>query len=476
MLRKIASSTVDITAGLVSGGIILYALAKNPVVYKGLNEATRFVGVNPSAYKQLETVKNVNGVQVDSFVGNYRGYEKLQRAIQETKINVNELDLNNNKTLFDNKEEIQQLILKLKELDENKYKGEIKLLNEINVTSQLIWGTNGPHPYNTIQGSRPNCQIMGAIQGQFLTPENIQNIKSKIRVANFNSQKEDFRIDTIVNLNGRTVYVPFETLAKWMSLAEGSSDSYDGSLSTGILTYAIEKGVENYITPPSPFPSAPPTIVSEKNYCHVFTTALSDDDLIAVLSKAPGTPTYIGTYGPGSSSLQEHLINRIKTIPSLVFKNNAVKEKVKSGTEKDLYSHQEERYFIENVKSQVRDIEEGRAFYSAPIARVKSSEDKVLSEHVYTVKEVKKVNDKHIITIIDSHNTEYDLTIEELRKHSAVVIGLSENFPVMGEEGLEAALLALIALVLLTKASNGLNRIILPRENVESKEIEIVSF
>ncbi len=467
MLRKIASSTVDITAGLVSGGIILYALAKNPVIHKGLNETTRFVGVNPSAHKQLETTKDIDGVQVDSFIGNYRGYEKLQKAIQNTKINVNELDLNDNKILFDNKEEIKQLISKLKELDENKYKSEIKLLNEINITSQLIWGTNGPHPYNTIQGSRPNCQIMGAIQGQYLTPENIQNIKGKIQVANFNSQKEDFRIDTIVNLNGRTVYIPFEILAKWMSLKEGSSDSYDGSLSTGILTYAIEKGVENYITPPSPFPSAPPTIVTEKNYCHVFTTALSDDDLISVLSKAPETPVYIGTYGPGASSLQEHLVNRIKALPSLVFKNNAVEEKVKSETEKDLYSPQQERYFIESVKSQVRDIELGRAFDSAPTVRVKSPEDKVLSEHVYTVKEVKKVNDKHIITIIDSHDTEYDLTIEELRKHSAVVIGLSENFPIMGEEGLEAALLALVAFLLVSAGSKSLNKIILPEQKVE---------
>ncbi len=472
--RKILNGVLGFTGAAVSAGVLSYAVFKIPFTYKSLNEFIRLTGSHPIPQMQKELVENIDGVPVDSFVGNYRGYENVQKAIQDSKIKVSDLDFNKNKILFDNKEEIAQLIVRLKELDENKYKNEIKLLNEINTTSQLIWGVSGPHPYNTIQGTRPNCQIMGAIQGQFLTEENVQNLKGKIQVTNFKSQGKDSRIDFRVNLNGQVVQVSFEDLVKWMSdNNESPSRSRDGALSVPVLTYAIEKSVGRYIPPPSPYPSAPPTIISGQNYCHIFTTLLSDEDLIEVLSKAPKTPVFLGTLQEDSKGLPEQIINKIRerfSNPDIKADDN---ENCEFKNKDDNFSLLQADFFVNDFKNQVKGIQSGTLIDTSQTVRYKSPNSRILGNHIYTVKDIKKINGEYITTIIDSHGTECDIKLDELRKRADIVISLSENIPNIGKEGLQTILWAALAVFLISKATSSLNKVILPEEDKKIAKPEI---
>lgn len=180
----------------------------------------------------------------------------------------------------------------------------IKTFSDERVLNKILWGENLDYK-KLDQGGRPNCQVMGAIQSQLLTPEGLDELKSKVEVVRYDLSADNFFIDTLVHLgNGKNVEVTYDELVNWMS-PRGISPSLttDGSLAIPILTLAMEKELtDNYQGVPPTIPSSAPILMTGKSYSVVaispfVISSLSDDELIKMLSKAPETPIFVSSFG-----------------------------------------------------------------------------------------------------------------------------------------------------------------------------------
>ena len=463
-LRKLGGAIVTLCSGVIGGGIIAYTLTRTPGTYKIIQK----IDGHPAAARLIsnDIRNNLHSVPIDSFVSNYRNFENIYKAISDGKINPPDLDLNKNNIILDTKEEIQKLITIFKSIDKNKFKTEISLLEEINITSQLIWGRTGPTIYVTNQGNRPNCQVMGAIHGHFTTYENIQNIKSKIHVLNFNPSPDNFRIDTIVEVNGKSIFVPYEALEDWITLKGApQSSARDGSLSVPILTYAIEKKAKDYGGVPNTLPSVPITLLSGKNYGFTVTETLSDIELINILNKAPNTPTLVGTFRQTRNN---------SSIISVF--QDAINYWTKSSSTTSTKSSPS--HFTQNLFSTFEQIKSDKTpnyyFNYTNSYGAKDSNKSITPNHIYTVKDFKKVDSKYIATIVDSHGMEHDLTLDQIRKCTDIIITDSQNIPLIGNEGSKAILWSLITLFLICKATKSWNKIILPDEKKTEADSEVL--
>lgn len=461
LLRRITSSVVDITSRVLGAGVVIYSLFQTPGTYKALNKIDQLFGRTSNASITTpiseNPINNINGIPVDSFVSGYRDFTTIHKAILNTKINPQDLDSNKNNIILDAKGEINKLITIFKSINENRFKDEIKLLEEIKITSQLIWGRNGPNIYITQQNERPNCQVMGVIQGSFTTNQNIQSVKGKVHVLNFNPSPENFRIDTMVKLNNKNIYVPFEALIDWMSIKTGSqSSSKDGSLSVPILTYVIEKELNNYGGVPNPFPSSPNTLLLGKNYCLVPISTLSDNELINILSQAPNTPTNLIT--------PRLITKRPETV-------NIFKDAFSYWSESSNLTNSRANLFMHTLLSNLENIKSDTSnpINYANYPNSKSPLKEIAADHRYTVKDFKKVNNEHITTIIDSNGFEHDLTLDEIRNYTSNIVTEPKNIPLIGAKGTEAILWTLITLMLLCKTTSCLNKLILPKEDKKSE-------
>ncbi len=457
--RKFIKFINNITSmGVVGGSVLLYWLFQAPGTYKALNKTNQLFNNVPTAATVTipnNSTNNLHGVPIDSFVSNYRNFKNIHKAILDTNINTHALDLNKNNIILDVKEEIEGLIAHFKSIDENRFKEEIKLLEEINITSQLIWGRNGPDIYITQDRSNPNnCEVIATIQGHFATSENIQNIKGRIRVLNFNPSPNNLRIDTIVELSNQNIYIPFEVLDSWMTSKQYSQPRFkDNPLSIPLLVYAVEKGLEKYGGIPNPSPSAPPTLLSGREHCYIPTATLSDNELINLLSKAPHSPTQLGS--ADTIPIESTTVN--------IFRDG-INHWIKSANPTNL-SHASTPFIqtlisnLENIKSRANDHIDHQNYLS-----LKSLPGEVVPKHMYTVKDFKKVGSEYITTIV-SNNAEHELTLNEVRKYMDTIVTESENIPNLGKKGLEMMLWSLITLFVINKARISCNKIILPDEN-----------
>ncbi len=450
VLKTIGKSTINISKVLLSVGILSYVIAKTPVAAKFVNEVYRANDLQPNPVtKPLNNFKYINGVQVDSFVGNYKDFHKIEEAINKTKINVLDLDKNNNSIVFDKPIEIKELITQLKQIDENQYNEEIKLLEEINITSQLIWGPNGPNPYSTQQGAKPNCQIMAAIQGQGFNENNIQNIKGKIRITAFNPSKENFRLDTVIELNNKiSIQLPFEDLITWMSSKGGiSSSSSDEALYVPILASALEEGLRPYTGVPNDFSSAPVTLLTGNNYYTVLTSSLSDNELINILSQAPQNPVHISTRCNSQKQEENNSISlRNSPIGNVLDFINLSKPGTTKNTipeQPSTYSKYITKFYTNRIKNITENIMNDLPT-APPLSNRKNKMAATYTapEHLYTVKDFKNINGKYIVTIIDSYDDEIDLTLDELRNHSDRIVAEAKNIPNFSTESYKAQLFA----------------------------------
>lgn len=463
-------------------GLFTYAAIKTPGSSKVVNDLFRLAGKQPTPVcsSSLENQKTLDGSPVDMFVSQFRDYGKIEQAIKEASIKIEDLDLNSNNILFDESIEIKTLISKLRAANSDKYKDEIILLQEIDVASQMLWGKSGPNPYDLIQAGRPNCQAMADIQSLLLTPEGSQILKSKVTVTEFSSSKENLKLSVNVKLNDGTVPISFEIMKKWMSPKEITPSHVKGNyLYLPIFTYALNESSVPYGGIPSWLPSSTATLLTGENYNSTLTASLSDEELVKLFSNVNQSPVKITTSNTKWNNPQWEDIKR------------DLSEMLEWLTQEERYTYSEEKakQFIETTRKLAEEItSEGHnhsfqntssapklimlASLTTPIMpetinpalpRQVSKEECLLSTHVYTVKGCKKVDGEYIVTLIDSHGTEFDLTMEQIRNHAFAIIAKSDKIPSIGSEGLIAILIGAGGIAMVRLGSNKLNKLLNPQ-------------
>lgn len=453
LTHSLAKRTIRYSKVTLNTLILIYVLfAKAPLASKLMNKYEKIAGKQPRATYNLtgsnSQVEN-NEVTCDSFVKNYRDFDQISQAIGKNNWELKDFDLNKNGVAFDNRNELQNLRDKFQQ-SKNVRKYHEHLIEEINLVSQLIWGEGGPNPDYTDQAGRDNCKLMADIQGHFLTNENIQHIKGSIKVTDLDLSKDNFRLDVIVNLNGENIYVPFEELVEWMSPGFIPSNSKDGSLSVPIFTYAIEKGLTKYSSSYDPASSL--TLVSGKDYCSVYLPTLSDSDLIRILSQAPNTTTKLAT-SKITWSINDLNLNQITNYWKGFF------EKIKQPHEPLALIKTKEnqaKLFVESIQELIKKIKTDKPIQAISIERKKPKLNEIVSDHMYVVKEFKKINGEYITTVIDSNSYEFDLTLNDIREHIGFITSESQNFPNLSLETYKALFLALTLVALINLGSNKL--------------------
>lgn len=490
IIRKAANSTINISKAFVALGILSYVtLFKLPITKRAENEFYRYIGEQPAPYSLRFTDKYIDGKPVDRFIAQFDGFESIkeviEREVKEGNLKSKDLDLDENGWIFDKPQEIKHLVAKLKSVDESKFTYEISLLELINTANQLIWGINSPNAYQPQQWGFDDCQVISALQAQLLTQENIQDIKARVRVTDFNPQDENFRIDTVIELDGRKFFIPYEALIKWMSPPGTAlrTDSSDGSLFVPIFTCAIEQILDDYHGVPNRFTSAAFTLATGKDNGSILIESLSDDELIKILSKAPDTPTFITTklhnisdsnIGNVKSSLiseysyffnslrreeggsSKQVIQQNEHVPGVnAQKESTIQYPTSSGMKEKDFTGNIQKY-MQEIRSTNNDITLGANKILNEQTKRRSFAPDVKPQHAYAVKEFKRSNGQYVVTAIDC-DTEFTLTLEGLRKHGRVIGSKSKNFPYIGGEGRQALLIGLFSILAVFTTAHKLN-------------------
>ena len=482
--KKLGRIGTETTRWLGISTLLAIATIKTPGSAKVTNDFLRLIGKQPSPTisKIQDETSYIQGVPVDSFVNHYPGFAKIQNAIEHENIKINEI-LKDNEIAFDEPIEFQNLKNLLKEINSNKYSEEINLLDEIHLVSQLIWGPHGLSPNDLIQGERPNCQAMADIQSLLQTQEGIQKLKSTIYITSFKFAGRNIEFEGYMDLNDNKIPISFEIIKNWMSPRE-ITPSYSGTkaLYVPILTKSLDQASRPYGGIPSILPSSSMTLVTREDYSSVLTTSLSNQELKTLLSKAPQTPVRIATATIKWDDIKWNDVKKdltgvygwLTTQEQYTFSDEKAKQfiqDIQDLTQKIINSNKQNVVGQNSTEPPVILV----AFNSNNIetllpppptsnpTNIKNIEDDIYSQHVYTVKETKEVNGEFITTIIDSHGGQFDLTLEQMRRHSLAIISKSENSPNIGQRGLIALLLASGGIFLIIRpAANKLNKLINP--------------
>lgn len=412
-------SKLDTLKRIISGVILSYASAKTPATWIALNKLAESLSLEPKA--NISQIQNDLPNNIDSFVKNCPQFAKVQLAISQEKISreeLNSLDLNNNGTILDSKEEIEKLIKIFQkkltltnEITNNLILIEaINPLNEINTISQLLWGKDGFNTKEILQLGA-NCQITADIIGNSLTHKNLQRLKSLIQVTAFNPGSpnlKDYFIDSIVKLNGKDIHVPFREIVAWRGI-RSPANLPEGPY---ILAYAIEKELkENYTPIPHSLLSASSTLITRSDHTELLLPVLSDKSIIQILKEAPKEVIKLGSY--------PNLSQYFETIKTLFGKDG---------------------------------------FYET-----ETSNFKIIPNHTYTVKEYRYKDSEHLVTLqaTDPENggiTESTLTFDELRQNF-ISISAPKNFvKPIDYKTLETYLIAVILLIGVRKSISYLEK------------------
>ena len=477
--RAVTRGTLKTFKWLTYTGLVSYALFKTPGTWKATHDVVSFFDYYPKTRNWQKPLndKYIGNSVVDRFAANYQGFDNVIHASTQANISTTSIDTNQNNILLDTSEEIEILIDELKKTDKTKYLNEIKLLEEINAASRVIWGLNGPNIYDPIQGGRMNCPIMADIQTHLLTTENNQVLKGKILVTKFNPSKENFQMDVVVDTSDGNIYIPYKDLVNWMSPNEITpSHSTDGALYVPILTYAIEKGVTRYNGSTLKWlPSSTITILTGQDYVTMITPTLSDDVLKEVLIKAPQNPTKLVLLQTQWSDLSlKNIKEDFKTLGKFLELDTSYNH---SDSKEDDFKNSTIRLLPPETPSEPATsiitfpISIDPATTSPSIPQKNKTEEKdLLKNHVYTVKECKEVDGKWITTIIDANGNEADLNWEQLKRKTFAVVSQSENFPTIGKEGLITLLICLSGLLALRYGCRKVDNCLKPKEKVEHKK------
>lgn len=424
-------SKLETLKRILSGIIIGYAVAKTPATWLAMNEAARtdLLSLTPRAYTSsvIPGTNNCLPLDVDNFVENHTRFNYVQSAIANGNVNdseLNSLDLDNSRTVLDNPSEVNKLIeilqsrlsLAQQTKDKEIILNAIDSLNEINLVSQLLWGKDQIAPQDIYQVGG-NCQITADLIGATFTSQNIQHIKSLVQVKSYSRDKatnhgSDYFIDSVVNLNGKSIEVPYSELKKWRGATK--KNAVEGSY---ILAYAIEKELANNYTP-IPFgpSSSSSTLLSGKNYSMLLLPVLSDESIIQILQQSPNTIIKVGSF-----PLTSDYIGRVKEM-----------------------------------------------FGGRPFLVEEPVKSKIIPYHEYAVRSCKFENGRYLITISacnPDYNTtsEATLTLDELREHMLTITAPRKLFNLVDFKTLETYLITLMLLIITRKGINIL-------ENKKSKK------
>lgn len=289
------------------------------------------------------------------------------------------------------------------------------LLENKALIEKILWGKE-PDPKNLLQNGIPNCQIMGAIQSQYLTPELLELLKnSSIEVTSFELAKKKFRLNSVVHLNGIDIEVPFEEIEKWMSQCGiTTSESKDGALAIPILTYAVEKVLtENFERQfPPTVPSSAPILLTGNDYVVMGVSpyvlnSLSDDEFTKVLKNAPNSPVLIASWGSFddfthwikkkfSGIYKPFELSPPSEHKAAIFRQSTLKRAIDLSKDSPTAT---------NAPSPPRNIEIARASTGTPGKAAKEPPETYPDNHIFAVKGYNEKEDT--ILLIDCHGVEY---------------------------------------------------------------------
>ncbi|MBI1858677.1 MAG: hypothetical protein HYR97_06170 [Candidatus Melainabacteria bacterium] len=454
------SKWTGITLGYLTLGII--ALLKTPGMHRLGNHVLQETGDIPMPANVSTNTGLDKPYSFDSFFETHAEFDPIKYTASQF-IDPTSLDLNKNHIILDTSDETNALKTGLEKQREayqhtskiNEINTVIKKFDELNFVNQLIWGKS-QNPRHIFQGGRPNCQLMGSVQAHFLIPEKIQEIKDTIRVTNCDISPDNFYIDTVVNLNGKDIVVPYDDLVKWMS-PRGlmPSRSYDGALAIPILTYALEKELtDNYDGVPPTFPASSPILLTGDDYSAVsihpsfFLNTMSDQALIDVLQEAPQKPVLVCTQAD-TKKIVEETVNWFKEKLGL-----EVKER---GFALLPTSEENETSFKESTQARAQNIFNETAVGFASIEDKTTSQTETITppnipkssyfpdNHLYVVKKYNAEN--NTVELIDSHGVEYEpLSLDKFREKMAAVVIHSNDVPTFTTESLKGYLPFLLVL------------------------------
>ena len=328
---------------------------------------------------------------------------------------------------------------------------------------KMIWGNN-PNPAYLFQGERPNCQIMGALLSNYLTPENLKLLQRSIEITNYSLDENNFYIDSTVHLDGYDTHVPWEDLVKWMS-ANGITPSHsrDGALAIPILTYALERILtENleHTFPPS-IPSVAPILLTGKNYTVIgispfIINTLSDHELTAVLSEAPHSPLLVASYGSFDDFKiwVNNKLNGQKDIFQFLPQSADKANEFKRSNIKRVHDLSKDIPIPPKVTSPRKPV-------SMPsrgsMSSVKTNEKIFPKNHLFVVKEY---NSKEAtVTLMDTHGVQYPpITKDQFRKLIWCMVVESKHAPTISWETLGTYLAVLLGFYGLKRSSKSIDK------------------
>ncbi len=465
-------------------GVGLIATVEGNKILNTIAQDILHIAPKPSNNKPTSNFE-IDGHRYDAFFANHKDFNDIINTMKKVGIDHDELDINKDGIRLNDVEEIQKLKQRLTteqiKTTDDKTRADItsaiKKLNKIDILNKLIFGKYGIDSESFYQGELPNCQIMAAIKGLSFTQENMQELKSMIKVTSYSLDKKNLHIDTVVNIDGTDVYIPFSKLLQWVSPKDfDSSYSTDGSLLVPILASAIQEVVEEYDRVPNIVPSSSPILATGKDYLAMATVALSDEDLKEILSQAPQKLITVGTYIDVSSldeavkRLADELAERFKKRNSPVISeeklNNftdMLNETIQELTPSGLPNDKNELQSISQNNPKRNTFQSKRNFLIGSFSN-NQEETVPTPNHMYAVKNYYvNAEGESIVTITDSYGAEYHpLNLEEFRKHIFVVVVPKEHVPLTNTKSLTIGLLSIIGAVLARKGAYKLNKLLNP--------------
>lgn len=377
------------------------------------------IGVNESLAK-LNLVPNPVDTQnhkaqnnLDNFVLNFPGSEKITEAILRGEIDQEKLDINTNGRILDTTPEYENLITQLQkkhsesttESDKIFYEEVINLLTTLKELNKHVWGENGINSDKIFQVDN-ECAIISDVIGSALTEQNIQDLlKANLRITSFDLSGKEPKIDFEVTIGGKRIQIPSYTLNKYRDLYR-FDDSVRGP---SAIVRALEKELdENYIIDSLRPLASSSTLLTNEKYYTIPLALLSDEALEQILKTAPNKIIKIGTFYPET-----------------------------------------EKYLRLGSHSSV----------STPQI-YKGAESGLLLDHSYVVKSYSKNNDNNTTYTLKDGSGEYSLTKEEIRRDglyiSAPATEINQN--ILDKRAIALWLTAILAATLLTKLVNKIEK------------------
>lgn len=396
----------------------------------GLNKLAKWVGFAPTAQAGNQTHnKNLNNsvpnhteYKIDTFFARQMGKE-LNEIMSELNISPKEVDLNNNKVLFDTPKEacrFRRLVKERSKEKEDKYTEFLSLLEETAILNKTIF-----YAKRTDQNGRMICYNARMTEGLQEHPE-IAKEKISVESYKFNPKtKKIIDLVLIADVNGEKVRISLYEeggFRDWMSAGSLDPSSCKDPLGMAI-TYAVDKvSGENHLLKEEfktwRLPPGYAILATGKDYSFLPTYIQSDSQLIQILSKAKKSiitcgamPNKKSLEGDCNGNLLDKLMDdelakkSISPAKTNVF-NNILDSSVKNAAA-----------FLEDTSDEKPNNQKERI-----------SIDEIMANHIYRVTGFENIDGKDLVTIEDS-TTICTLTLKQFRNKIDFLVPPNDILP-----------------------------------------------